>query len=205
MQSALNIAERWCKLNELSINPAKAELVPFTMKRKTIITKMPILFNETQTLKEVEYLGVTLDSKLSWITHVDNKINSGHKILNQCRRMVGKQWGIKPKVMFWFYTMVVRSSLTYASLVWWPRTELHTIQIELQKFQRTVDLAITGCMRTTPSAALEIILGTQPLHVFIKQEGAMSALRIQSSNQWRNNQGRHTKILDYYAKECPSI
>lgn len=165
---------------------------------------MPILFNETLKLsKDVKYLGVTLDSKLNWNTHVENKINSGHKILNQCRRMVGKQWGIKPKIMRWLYTMVVRPSLTYASLVWWPRTELHTTQNELQKFQRIANLAITGCMRTTPSAALEIILGTPPLHVYIKQEAAMSALRIRSSNQWRDNRGKHTKILDHYAEECP--
>lgn len=119
--------------------------------------------------------------------------------------MVGKHWGITPKTMLWLYTTVVRPSLTYANIVWWPRTELYTIQNELQKFQRTATLAATGCMRTTPSAALEIILGIPPLHTFIKQEAAMSALRLQSSNQWKHNMGKHTKVLDIYEKVYPPL
>lgn len=59
MQSTLNITESWCIQNDLSINHTKTELLLFT-------TKMSTLFNEKLKLsKEVKYLGVTLDSKLS--------------------------------------------------------------------------------------------------------------------------------------------
>jgi hypothetical protein len=37
--------------------------------------------------------------------------------------------------------------------------------MELNKLQILVFLAITGAMRTTPTAATEVLLGLPPLHV----------------------------------------
>lgn len=45
MQSTLNIAECWCKQNDLTIKSA-TELLVFITKRKTNITNMPMLFNK---------------------------------------------------------------------------------------------------------------------------------------------------------------
>ncbi|CAH2217843.1 jg22999, partial [Pararge aegeria aegeria] len=100
MQRALRLIERWCKENDLSVNPKKTELVLFTNKRKPDIPKLPTLFNTSLTLSnEVKYLGVTLDSKLSWKRHIEDKTNKATIILHQCKRMLGKTWGLKPKIM----------------------------------------------------------------------------------------------------------
>jgi hypothetical protein len=58
--------------------------------------------------------------------------------------------GLKPAMMSWIYTMV-----TYASFVWWQRTELKTAYAELQKVQRLACRLTTGAMKSAPTFALE--------------------------------------------------
>lgn len=42
----------------------------------------------------------------------------------RCRRVVGKTRGLMPRMIYWLYTVVVRSKLTYGTVVWWKRIEL---------------------------------------------------------------------------------
>jgi len=44
----------------------------------------------------VKYLVVTLDTKLSWKLHLEEKRKKFYITLWACRRVMGKTWGIKP-------------------------------------------------------------------------------------------------------------
>jgi len=57
--------------------------------------------------------------------------------------------------------------ITHAAIVWWPRVELGVAM--LSRVQRLACLAITGAIRTSPTAALEVITGLLPLDIYIKQ------------------------------------
>nr|XP_034839911.1 uncharacterized protein LOC117996008 isoform X1 [Maniola hyperantus] len=50
-------------------------------------------------------------------------------------------------------------------------------------------------MSTTPTAALEIILGILPLYLHIKEEATLAALRLKTSGHWKEHNTMHTKIL----------
>jgi len=72
-------------------------------------------------ITQVKYLGVILDPKLNWQLHLDAKCNKAIVSFYQLRGSIGKTWGITPKITRWMYTAVIRPSLSYASLVWWPQ------------------------------------------------------------------------------------
>ncbi|XP_073948802.1 uncharacterized protein [Choristoneura fumiferana] len=169
----------------------------FTNKRLLGNYNPPRLFNtELQFSSEVKYLGVILDSKLNWSNHLNNKIDKATVAFWQCRRMVGKQWGLSPKVTLWLYQSVIRPIISYGAVVWWPRTKLITVEAKLQRFQRLACMATTGCMRTTPTAALEALLGLPPLHLFIQQEAGATAVRLKKLNLWKSVSVPHAKLLD---------
>jgi hypothetical protein len=84
--------------------------------------------------------------------------------------MFGKTLGLQPHIVHWIYTAVVRPIITYGDTVWWPRARLKTSKAELSKWQRLACLGITGAMRTSPTAALEILLGLTPLHLQTEEE-----------------------------------
>ncbi|KAJ8706728.1 hypothetical protein PYW07_012806 [Mythimna separata] len=94
--------------------------------------------------------------------------------------------------------------ITYGAVVWWPRTKLATAVNKLQHMQRLACMATTGCMRTTPTAALEAMLGLPPLHLFIQQEATMAAVRLKTLDLWGKRVTQHTGLLEELNNELPS-
>jgi hypothetical protein len=72
------------------------------------------------------------------------------------------------------YTMVMRLILTYGSTVWWPRVRYNISRMELNK----LCLALTGVVKTTPTAAMEVLLGLPPSHVMIEVDAQAGINRL---------------------------
>jgi hypothetical protein len=157
LQTALGTVQQWCDRTKLPINTKKTVVVPFTRKRNIKRLKEPILFNKIiQLSNEVKYIGITIDKGLTWKDQVDKFIDKANKAFWTCRFTFGKTWGLKPKVVYWIYTAVVRPIITYGATIWRPRVQLKTSQVELNRLQRMACLGITGAMRTAP---MEVLLG----------------------------------------------
>jgi hypothetical protein len=88
-------------------------------------------------------------------------INKEYKAFWTCRGTSRKTSGLKPKVIYWIYTVAVGPLDTYAATIRWPRVKLKTTQAELSKLQRIACLGITRAMRTAPTAIIEV-LGLPP-------------------------------------------
>ena len=205
-QSAIQKIERWCREHGLSVNPKKTEMVLFTRKRKLDGFKPIHVFGEElNRSNEVKYLGVILDSKLTWQAHLENKYNKAVSTFWQCRRIVGKTWGITPKIAHWIYVAIIRPMLTHAAVVWWPRVELGVAKTMLGRLQRLACLAITGAIRTTPTAAMEILLGLPSLDVHIKNIAMNSCYRMGSTGSWWSGGThiKHTRIQSIMGTELP--
>jgi ribonuclease HI len=178
MQTACNDVERWCEEQNLSVNPKKTNFIIFTRKRKLEGLRNPILFGERlELVDQVKYLGVILDTKLTWNNHLDYVIKKAKTALCCCRRAMGQTWGLSPKVSMWMYRAIVRPIVTYASIIWWTKTQQVTAQTKLRQLQRQACLAVTGAMSTTPTRSLEVILNLPPLHLFIEKEARAQALK----------------------------
>jgi hypothetical protein len=66
LQMALYTVERWCERTDLSINPDKTVIVPFTRKRAIKSLTELTLFNKTIQFSDgVKYLGLVLDKGLT--------------------------------------------------------------------------------------------------------------------------------------------
>jgi hypothetical protein len=89
MQWAFLTVETWYEVG-LSVDPDKTELVTFRRKRKLSGFFEPHFFGVTLSLsRSVKYLGVILDSQLTWREHVDVKMRKPHNQLWACRRACG--------------------------------------------------------------------------------------------------------------------
>jgi len=113
-------------------------------------------------------LGVILDSKLSWKAHLEAKFQKAITTFYQLWRVTSVTWGMTAKVVHWLYTAVIRPMFCYVAVIWWSRITLTTVDKQREHLQRLACLYITGAMHTTPTAALEIIIGIVPLAVHVK-------------------------------------
>ena len=73
------------------------------------------------TTSKVMYLGVVLDSKLTFREHVKEKCTKASHMLCALHGAVGKLWGPSPKNMLWVYEQVVRPVILHGAIVWGHR------------------------------------------------------------------------------------
>jgi hypothetical protein len=106
----------------------------------------------------------------------------------QCRKAIGKTWGLKPKVVYWIYSSVVRTILTYAALLYYMKKASQiSVSQKTAHLQRLACVNVTGSMHSTPTAALEVVLMLPPLGIYIEGEASQviyKLWRIYSSKIW---------------------
>jgi len=79
----------------------------------------PRLFGKTlKRSRSVNYLGMILDSRLTWKEQVDAKVKTARNSMWAGRRACGVTWGLGPKVVHWICVAIIRPPVTFASLVW---------------------------------------------------------------------------------------
>lgn len=197
MNEALIKVEKWCNMYQLSINPSKTVVIPFTRKRDLKNMQSVKMYDkELQLSNEVKYLGIILDKQLNWKKQSEYTMAKATRVFGMCRSAYGKTWGLNPKVLKWIYTMMVKPIILYGCLAWWPRTLLSTCRNSLSKIQRIACMAITGAFRTTPTAAIEVLLDLPPLHIAIQTEARKSLNRMKMNGLWNDSAPRtkHTKM-----------
>ena len=127
--------------------------------------------------KTVKFLGVTLDNKLNYNTHIDNVTQKATAALMQRKRAVGPMWGLSPKTCKWIYTTVVRPRLSYSAV--WVRALDN--KKNLKKLERVQALALrimTGAFPSTPSNSLNHLTETPHIGCYLKGEAAKGAASL---------------------------
>jgi hypothetical protein len=137
IQWALLTLDTWCNEIKLLVNPDNTELVAFTRKRKLPGFFEPHFFGVTLSLsRSVKYLGVILDPLLTWRKHVNFKMRNAHNLFWACRRACGAKWGLRPKVVHWLYVAIIRTYVSFASLVRLPGCLTASAKKRLNKIQK---------------------------------------------------------------------
>jgi len=81
-------------------------------------------------------------------------------------------------VVYWLHVTIIRPSISYAFLVWWPVFQTASAKKRLSRIQRYACLGITGAIRTTLTGAMETITGLPPLGLVIQCEVRSAAHRL---------------------------
>jgi hypothetical protein len=61
------------------------------------------------------------------------KLKPAYSAFWTCRITMGKTQGLKPRVIYWIYTVTVRPIITDGVTVWWSRVKFKTSKAELSK------------------------------------------------------------------------
>ena len=134
-----NISD-WLSANRLSLNVGKSKLLYFTNNSRNELAKIEIKINN-QILAEVsdaKYLGVYIDNKLQWETHINNiklRLSKGIGILAKIRHYVPST------VLRSLYFTFINSHTDYNLLNWGtaPKSNLDKISSKLRKAIRIIN------------------------------------------------------------------
>ena len=128
LQKDLNELQQWEAEWQMEFNPDKCEVLRLTQKKKNIINYNYSIHGQTlQTVEEAKYLGVTLDSKLSFNPHIEKIC----KKANHTRAFVHRNTKNCPRhIKVAAYNTLVRPQLEYCSTVWSPHTSSNIDKIQ---------------------------------------------------------------------------
>ncbi|GBL92374.1 Retrovirus-related Pol polyprotein from type-1 retrotransposable element R1 [Araneus ventricosus] len=177
---ALDKFKNWADKNKLHVSMEKSSYVFFSkLVRGPTIKWGNQLISRKNHLK---YLDVTIDHKLSWLPHVIEQDKRDMDQYQHLYRIERTTWGINKNIGWLLYKTVIETTLYHRAAAW-GHNMTSRLQKKLDSIQRLFLLFITGAYRTTPTAALQVVTGLQPLHLQIQQEATYARVaRTRSSS-----------------------
>ena len=114
-QWALRAAEHWARNVGVSFSPDKSTVMFFNRGefQPLVETRLKLHNKILKWSKESKYLGITIDSNLSFHKHVTDKLAAAKRKLLLLGNVFRKAWGPHPRAIKWAYTGIVRPALTY--------------------------------------------------------------------------------------------
>ncbi|GBO08098.1 hypothetical protein AVEN_236384-1 [Araneus ventricosus] len=150
-QSAITQFSSWFSANELAIS---------TEKNKLYL---------------IQQNGIHVDDRLNWLEHINKQGEKAIKMQQNLKRIAGGNWGISQIHRWTLYKTVIERMLAHGSSAWCLNPTFK-MKRKLSSIQRPFLLHISGAYRTTPTAALQTILGIPPLHMQLQFEARFTSI-----------------------------
>jgi len=107
----------WLRANRLSLNINKTAYILFTKRpnQKPVNFKIKIGQSEIQRKESTKFLGITIDSNLSWkqhISYIKGKLKSANYIINNVKKFIPKQ------SLLTLYHSLIQPHIEYGLILW---------------------------------------------------------------------------------------
>ncbi len=146
LQDDIDSLQEWEATWLMEFNPSKCQLLRVTNKRNPIVAQYSIHGQILECVESAKYLGVSIDSKLNFNSHVDaitKKANSACGFLSRNLRKCSR------KIKAASYTTYVRPTVKYASAAWDAHTQWNIKKLE--QTQRNAARYVNGDYELTSS------------------------------------------------------
>ena len=171
---------QWCNKWRIKVNEEKSNVVIFTQRRPNITAPLKLNNKEIQYSSHVKYLGVQLDSKLTWKTHINYTRRKTLQRIHQLYPLLTSPALHLHKKMHLFKSLILPVIL-YASPAWGSAAKTHVQS--LQVLQNKVLRIISGADIYTRISQLH-----EDLHCnYILQEIQQAARKLYSSVSENSN------------------
>ena len=178
LQRVLDKLVDWGRSCGLRFNPDKTIVVHFSRKLPQLVPHLRVDQDYVPFSKEALYLGITLDHKLFWNKHINNKIAKGKRFLMKMAGISRAIWGPKPKLSRWVFRCVVRPMIVYGSVTWAHAIDRPSLESKLRKINRLAMATYTLFPRSSPTRAVEILTDTFPIHIWLEKEALCAFIRL---------------------------
>ncbi|KAM4066695.1 reverse transcriptase (RNA-dependent DNA polymerase) [Hirsutella rhossiliensis] len=187
----------WGAANGISFDPEKTEVMHFS--RTTPKTAPPVLHGEFEKRpgRAMRWLGVWLDSTLSFKTHVEKWTAKAQAVAFHLRRLTNTRHGPLPSAVRRAVCACVIPVLLYAAEVWYPGSTRprwtkpgkegpsrigHLVK-KMSKALYTSLRAILPVWRTTPTNVLHREAGIPPVPLLLEARRTAFAARLKSLDE----------------------
>ncbi|XP_051156203.1 uncharacterized protein LOC127278511 [Leptopilina boulardi] len=183
LAQAVRSLSPWLLEAGLNFSPSKSQLCLFD--RRSLVDQHLRLELEGQEIPIVDsimYLGILLDSKLSWKLHVEYIAAKAFKAINVLKVLGGVSKGANPETLLLIYKGLIRAHLEWGSILFAGASK--STLAKLDKAQYRALRSALGFMRSTPIPIVLSEANEPPLHLRRHLALHRNAIRICS---WSDN------------------
>lgn len=128
LQSDINSLLLWCSQNGFSLNSSKCSVISFYRCKKPRFASYSLNTHPLLRVDQVKDLGILIDTKISFIPHIDFMCAKACRMLGFLKRNT-KEFKdfLTLKTLF---CSLVRSILEYGSIIWNPSYQVHCERLE---------------------------------------------------------------------------
>ena len=174
LQLMCDAVATWCASVKLSLNGSKTIYMVFGSKNPSQCIAMDGF--SIPPSQSCMYLGICIDSKLSWRPHLTNLCLAVKKKTLWISNLVRRTWGLSSAKLKILYNCLFVSSFTYCCSVWTGSLRKKTIVALLRSAQRFLALRIAGVFHSTASQSACILANILPIDYKIKETASLRAL-----------------------------
>lgn len=169
--SDLNKIENWARNNKLEFNDNKSKVLLISRKRKVKNKEIKIYLNykRLEQVQELKYLGIYLDEKFNFGTHVQKISEKSLHLINMLGRTAKLQWGLGYQALKTIYRGAIVPMLTYAAPVWEQSLQKQKNIQKLQRTQRLMNIKISKAYRTISYEASCVVAGVKPIGITVAE------------------------------------
>lgn len=144
LQQDLDQLGTWCDRNCLPLNVQKCKKMTISLRNNVQHFDYTLCGASLPDSEAVRDLGVVVDRRLSFNSHIDQLVSSALKTLGFVTRVTSEFANIASRIAI--YNSLVRSKLLYAAPVWFPNYNVHVSRLELvqRRFLKTLSYKIDG-------------------------------------------------------------
>lgn len=128
LQEDLNRISYWCLVNNMQLNVGKCFHIKYSRKSKKFNTSYHINRSTLLQVNKVVDLGITIDSELKFIDHINGVIGKSLRMLNFINRNT-REFKSEKTLKVLYYSLV-RSNVDYCSIVYYPFFQNNIQRIE---------------------------------------------------------------------------
>ncbi|KAI4474640.1 hypothetical protein M0804_014746 [Polistes exclamans] len=132
LQNQINSLEDWLYNRKIKVNCTKCKHITFTLRRGTV-PKIQLYNTEVPQTSTVKYLGLHLDSKLTWKKHISAKIEQIRIKRKQMAWLTGKKSKLSIKNKLLIYKTIIKPIWTYGLPLWGIAAKSHITKLEAQQ------------------------------------------------------------------------
>lgn len=204
-ENLMNMANRallkvanWMEDRGMSLAPEKTEAVLLTTRRKMQPVGFRLQNVDVPLSAAVKYLGVWLDTKLTFAEHVKRVTQKADRTVTALSRLmpnIGGPRSSKRRLL----SSVVHSQLLYAAPVWSKVANNKKLIAKLTSVQRRMAMRICCAYRTVSADAVGVLAEVPPIEILIqerteKYRGVNAATaRANSIERWQAKWAQSTK------------
>lgn len=159
---ALSKISEWLRNKLLDIAPEKTEAALLSGRKQCRPLDISIMNTRIQIKKEIKYLGVVLDYRLSFGAHMKYVCTKADKTMAGLARILPNLGGVgerKRKIL----SCAAESVLLYAAPIWASSLDVLTYRDLMIKTQRKILIRTARAYRTVSNGALAVIASTLPI------------------------------------------